>query len=334
MATSPTIPSLNNAARCQILAEWRWMRIFCLRHLIKYLIQENALQSFAMLLDSKTWKFDSFVFVFVKTNIFWTLNSLLGSRIGISSSVVSSLWLPLVLELLPMVLVCSSSAKGRIGSLHTILIIHCNLIFSTNKSIFSCLLACLCMADSVFLLSSLLMCPVAFNIYNNFFLMIYPIFDCLSHVSLSSSVFFTLGITIERYRVLKLIKNLSRKKESKKSVNTVWSFSWKQCTRLWAWRTTTTTGMLELVWSVWCCSTSLQHSSSLSSSTFPRSLRSHLLDINWRRFIPTSLSSCSTRYRLTLARLKIKTFLRFSRSSTLSSAQLFFLWSSWLFSTS
>lgn len=69
------------------------------------------------------------------------------------------------------------------------------------KAIFSSLLSCLCLADIAFLTSSLFLVPVALGCTGTTFFTLYSIFDCFSHVSLSGSVFFTVAITIERYKV-------------------------------------------------------------------------------------------------------------------------------------
>ena len=69
------------------------------------------------------------------------------------------------------------------------------------KAIFSSLLSCLCLADIAFLTSSLFLVPVALGCTGTTFFTLYSIFDCFSHVSLSGSVFLTVAITIERYKV-------------------------------------------------------------------------------------------------------------------------------------
>ena len=69
------------------------------------------------------------------------------------------------------------------------------------RAIFPSLLACLCLADLAFLLSSLALVPVTMGNTNDILLTLYSIFDCFTHISLSSSVFFTVAITFERYKV-------------------------------------------------------------------------------------------------------------------------------------
>ena len=69
------------------------------------------------------------------------------------------------------------------------------------RAIFPSLLACLCLADLAFLASSLVLVPVTMGITNEILLTLYSIFDCFSHISLSGSVFFTVAITFERYKV-------------------------------------------------------------------------------------------------------------------------------------
>ena len=69
------------------------------------------------------------------------------------------------------------------------------------RAIFPSLLACLCLADLAFLASSLVLVPVALGCTADTLLTLYSIFDCFSHISLSGSVFFTVAITFERYKV-------------------------------------------------------------------------------------------------------------------------------------
>ena len=69
------------------------------------------------------------------------------------------------------------------------------------KAIFPSLLSCLCLADIAFLTSSLFLVPVALGYTGGALFTVYSIFDCCSHVSLSGSVFFTVAITFERYKV-------------------------------------------------------------------------------------------------------------------------------------
>ena len=79
-----------------------------------------------------------------------------------------------------------------------------------TKAIFPSLLACLCVADTSFLTSSIFLAPVTLNFTSDIFLTLYTIFDGLSHISLSCSVFFTVAITIERYKVSIFLSSLCR----------------------------------------------------------------------------------------------------------------------------
>ena len=70
------------------------------------------------------------------------------------------------------------------------------------SSIFNHLLASLCVADLVFLLSNLLVAPIAFGFIHNYDI-IYPIAECFSHISLAAGIFLTISISLERYQVIK-----------------------------------------------------------------------------------------------------------------------------------
>ena len=91
-----------------------------------------------------------------------------------------------------------TAALGVVGNLLSILVFSKKVM----SSMFNKLLLFLCLADLVFLLSSLAMSPIALQYYNLYPLNAYKACECLCHVSLAASVFLTASISIERHQVL------------------------------------------------------------------------------------------------------------------------------------
>ena len=91
----------------------------------------------------------------------------------------------------------TTTSCGLLGNLISILV----LCKKNMASVFNHLLVCLCLADLVFLLSNLLMSPVAMGQYTGIFMDVYRVSECVSHVSLATSIFLTVSISIERYQV-------------------------------------------------------------------------------------------------------------------------------------
>ena len=96
-----------------------------------------------------------------------------------------------------------TASLGIVGNLLSILVL-CKKVMS---SMFHNLLLFLCMADLVFLLSSLAMSPIALQYYNLYPSYTYHAYECVCHVTLAVSVWITASITIERHQVI--IKYLS-----------------------------------------------------------------------------------------------------------------------------
>ena len=97
-----------------------------------------------------------------------------------------------------------TASLGIVGNLLSILVL-CKKVMS---SMFHNLLLFLCMADLVFLLSSLAM-SLAYTLqyYNLYPSYTYHAYECVCHVTLAVSVWITASITIERHQVI--IKYLS-----------------------------------------------------------------------------------------------------------------------------
>ena len=74
-------------------------------------------------------------------------------------------------------------------------------------NIFNHLLAGLCIADLVFLLSNLLVLPIALGRQDKIFEFIHPIAESLCHLSLGVSIFLTVGISLERFQVISFFFN-------------------------------------------------------------------------------------------------------------------------------
>ena len=72
-------------------------------------------------------------------------------------------------------------------------------------NIFNHLLAGLCIADLIFLLSNLLVIPIALGRNEHILTVIYPIAECLCHISLAVSIFLTVSISLERFQVTKIL---------------------------------------------------------------------------------------------------------------------------------
>ena len=69
------------------------------------------------------------------------------------------------------------------------------------KNIFNHLLAVLCMADLVFILSNLVLAPSSLGEEMNG--IVFKTAQCVCQVSLTFSIFMTLALTIDRYQVKK-----------------------------------------------------------------------------------------------------------------------------------
>ena len=90
-----------------------------------------------------------------------------------------------------------TASLGVVGNLLSMLV----LTRKVMSSMFNKLLLSLCLADLVFLLSSLAMSPIALQYYTLYPLPVYHAAECLCHVSLAVSVFLTASISIERHQV-------------------------------------------------------------------------------------------------------------------------------------
>ena len=90
-----------------------------------------------------------------------------------------------------------TASLGVVGNLLSMLV----LTRKVMSSMFNKLLLSLCLADLVFLLSSLAMSPIALQYYNLYPLQAYHVAECLCHLSLAVSVFLTASISIERHQV-------------------------------------------------------------------------------------------------------------------------------------
>ena len=97
-----------------------------------------------------------------------------------------------------------TASLGIVGNVLSILV----LCKKEMSSMFHNLLLFLCMADLVFLLSSLAM-SLAYTLqyYNLYPSYTYHAYECVCHVTLAVSVWITASITIERHQVI--IKYLS-----------------------------------------------------------------------------------------------------------------------------
>ena len=69
-------------------------------------------------------------------------------------------------------------------------------------SVFYHLLLSLCLADLVFLLSSLVMSPIAMEYVNLYPAELYHASECVCHVALAASIFLTASLSIERHQAV------------------------------------------------------------------------------------------------------------------------------------
>ena len=90
-----------------------------------------------------------------------------------------------------------TASLGLVGNLLGMLV----LTREVMSSMFNKLLLSLCLADLVFLLSSLAMSPIALQYYTLYPLHVYHAMECLCHLSLAVSVFLTATLSIERHQV-------------------------------------------------------------------------------------------------------------------------------------
>ena len=100
---------------------------------------------------------------------------------------------------------------GYIGGIHAQCSTNFTIISAAAISLFICrpmhsifnhLLAGLCIGDLLFLLCNLLVVPIAFGQENSVLNLLYLVAECGSHISLSVSIFLTVSITIERFKVI------------------------------------------------------------------------------------------------------------------------------------
>ena len=75
------------------------------------------------------------------------------------------------------------------------------LFLRSMQSVFNHLLACLCTADSLFLISNICTLPVHFGLTNTFIVFVFPFFESFCHFSYSASIFLIVAITVERWQV-------------------------------------------------------------------------------------------------------------------------------------
>ena len=90
-----------------------------------------------------------------------------------------------------------TASLGLVGNFLSMMV----LTREVMSSIFNKLLLSLCLADLVFLLSSLAMSPIALQYYTLYPVPAYHAAECLCHLSLAVSVFLTATISIERHQV-------------------------------------------------------------------------------------------------------------------------------------
>ena len=72
------------------------------------------------------------------------------------------------------------------------------------SNIFNDLLACLCCADLLFLLSNLLIHPIHFGVENSVTEAAFPLLEGGCHFSYSLSIFLIVSITVETWQVGRL----------------------------------------------------------------------------------------------------------------------------------
>ncbi|XP_023338620.1 FMRFamide receptor-like [Eurytemora carolleeae] len=88
-----------------------------------------------------------------------------------------------------------TAGLGILGNIISVIV----LCKKSMKNLFHHLLAFLCLVDIIFLISNLVMVPLAFKF--KLFSWVENLNECACHFSLAASVFLTLAITFERYQV-------------------------------------------------------------------------------------------------------------------------------------
>ena len=78
------------------------------------------------------------------------------------------------------------------------------MIFSSSKTVFSCLLCLLCAADTVFLVAIIPNILMSANIFPLEVSFITPITESIAKISMATSIFLIIAISIERYRAVSL----------------------------------------------------------------------------------------------------------------------------------
>ena len=73
---------------------------------------------------------------------------------------------------------------------------------SMMGSVFNHLLLSLCLSDLIFLLTSLVMSPLAMQYYDLYPTNFYQASECVCHVALAASIFLTTSLSVERHQAV------------------------------------------------------------------------------------------------------------------------------------
>ena len=91
-----------------------------------------------------------------------------------------------------------TASVGVVGNLLSILVLSRQ---SMMGSVFNHLMLSLCLSDLIFLLTSLVMSPIAmqYDLYPTYF---YHASECVCHVALAASIFLTTSLSVERHQAV------------------------------------------------------------------------------------------------------------------------------------
>ena len=91
-----------------------------------------------------------------------------------------------------------TSSFGVIGNLLSILV----LTQKSMATVFNHLLLSLCLSDITFLLTSLVMSPIAMGYHQLYPAEVYHVSECVCHVALAASIFLTTSLSLERHQAV------------------------------------------------------------------------------------------------------------------------------------
>ena len=91
-----------------------------------------------------------------------------------------------------------TSCVGVVGNLLSIIVLAQKMM----TSVFNHLLLSLCLSDLIFLLTSLVMSPIAMGYHDLYPAELYHLCECVCHVALAASIFLTTSLSLERHQAV------------------------------------------------------------------------------------------------------------------------------------